>query len=383
MAWPVSARFLKAISESHTVTARAEVLDAGEVVATLDVRDGSVSMERERANRRTGNVTIVDAEGDLTPAEASDLLAPFGTEIALYRGVDFKPETPGTDVEWVPLGVFGFRETAVRDGDDGVSITCSLVDRSARVQSAKWEDWNKVALDIEISTAIIARLQDRYPQVEFDLPTTEYFTQRAFLAPGEESDPWRDLQEMAAAAGETLAFGPDGVVRYDVASTAPVRTYRNGPKASIIDLERTWSTEAAFNVVIATGESSSQVNPVRWSAEDIDPNSPTYVDGKFGRRPTFIKSPHIRNNAQAETAAYRELELRRGGAATLTWTALVDPSLDVVDTIQVERPESGTSALVAIDSLTIPLSAQGSQSGSGRIIGVAGQQADLAALMGG
>lgn len=373
MAYEVDDRAVHALRRSHRALSRAEILDVnGDVLTTLDLSAGQVTAERERANRRSGSCTIIDRYGTLTPRDAEDLLAPYGNEIALWRGWELfsgSGFSAGVNEVWVPLGVFGYREVSIRDSRDGVQMSANLTDRSARITAARWEDWVKIARDVEISTKIIELAQDRWAPVEYDLPITDYSTVRAFLSPGADSDPWKDLQDFALAAGETLAFGVDGILRYDPSDQVePVRTYTDGEEAALIDLERTMSSEGTFNVVVASSAGADVTTPVRSSVEDDDEQSPTYTGGSFGRHPTFITSPMLRTVNQCTKAAKRELDLRKGLASSITFEALVDPTLDVGDLVQVTRPASRTDVWVAIDSLTIPLAASGTMSIGGRVV---------------
>src|SRR4051812_35315225 len=102
----VSAAFLAALRQSHTISTRADVLSGGVVVATLDITDGSVEVDGNNTVRRHCSVTLVDPTGTMTPSEAGDLLSPFGNEIALYRGIGD---------ELVPLGVFGIATVDIED----------------------------------------------------------------------------------------------------------------------------------------------------------------------------------------------------------------------------------------------------------------------------
>lgn len=371
---PVSSRYLRAITRSHTVAFRADVLElGGSVLASLDIVDGNITVERERANRRTGSVTMVDRFGTLTPKVAGDLLSPYGNEIALYRGIDYNPALPGTDVELLPVGVFGFSETSIRDAPDGVTISCPLVDRSARIAAARYEDWYKVLRDVEISAAIAALLTDRWPSVTTVLPVTDFVTVRTFFAPDDQSDPWRDAQELARMAGETLAFDVYGNAAFDVEGDAQsYRTYQNGPDAVLLELERVMSAEGTYNVIVATGEGTDVAAPVRAVVSDDDPNSPTYVGGNFGRRVGYLRSPLIKTASQANRAGLAELNLRKGGAVSVTWEQLADPALDVGEVITILRDESRTAVQIQVDSLTLPLSAAGTMSLSGRVVSEVG-----------
>lgn len=363
--YPVTPRFASAVRRTHLVATLAQVTDpSGAVLAELTCESGSVSAETERTVRRTCSVTIIDPTGALTPAEANDLLAPFGNELRLWRGVRFA----ANDIELVPLGVFGFVESTVADADDGVKLSISGQDRAARISAAKFTDPYKVPRGQDVSAAITDLLQSRWSAVTIDLPPAEDVTARTFLEAGDSSDPWRDAQELALSAGYVLAFDVNGVVRYDSPTPQPVRVYTDGAEAALLSLERVMSAEATRNGVIATGEGTDLIAPVRGEAWDTDRSSPTYVDGKFGPRPAFLSSPLIVTQSQATRVAERQLDQVRGVAHSVSWGALVDAALDVGDSVQIDRPTSRTNAVVRLDSLTVPLSATDSMSAAGRVV---------------
>ncbi len=82
-----SAGFQAVVSHAHEHTALVEVVRDGAVVRTLAVHSGSVDADRSGRILRRFDCTVTDADGELTPAGIRDLLAPFGTELRLYRGV--------------------------------------------------------------------------------------------------------------------------------------------------------------------------------------------------------------------------------------------------------------------------------------------------------
>lgn len=87
--YPVSDRFLEALKSSHDIVTRVEVYDKGQKVRTLQVQDGSVEVDGRADFRRRMSCTVVDDGTDLNPGEAESLLAPYGNEVKLYRGLQY------------------------------------------------------------------------------------------------------------------------------------------------------------------------------------------------------------------------------------------------------------------------------------------------------
>lgn len=82
-----SAAFDQTVSGSHVSTARCDVIQDQKVVATLVVHSGSVTADRTAAQMRSFDIEVTDPTGTLTPEGMGALLAPFGTRLQLWRGV--------------------------------------------------------------------------------------------------------------------------------------------------------------------------------------------------------------------------------------------------------------------------------------------------------
>lgn len=102
----LSAEALAALgSHDQQVASRVEVLRDGQVVRELAVDGGSVTIAAGDGIRRRCTIELHDPDGLLTPATATDLLAPFGTELRLSRGVELPGGAPlvehiDTNTEW-------------------------------------------------------------------------------------------------------------------------------------------------------------------------------------------------------------------------------------------------------------------------------------------
>jgi hypothetical protein len=97
-----SPEFRDAVRAPHQHVARVEVLRDGAVIRTLDVHGGSVDADRSNRILRRFEATVADPTGELTPGDMRDLLAPFGTEVRLYRGARIPVITDATDVDATP-----------------------------------------------------------------------------------------------------------------------------------------------------------------------------------------------------------------------------------------------------------------------------------------
>jgi hypothetical protein len=81
-----SREFQDLVRGPHHVRSRIDVIRDDQYIRSLDAIAGAVNMDRSAKYQRRFSATVVDPDGSLTPGEMRDLLAPFGTEVRVYRG---------------------------------------------------------------------------------------------------------------------------------------------------------------------------------------------------------------------------------------------------------------------------------------------------------
>jgi len=358
--YAVSDAFRTALLDSHRIASRAEVLQGGAVVRSLDVHAGGVEVDGTAAVRRRCSVELVDHTGALTPDQAGDVLTPYGNELRLFRGVVY----PDGAEELVPLGVFLITDVAVRDKPEGVTLAVEGYDRARRVEGARFTSTTIVPAGINYAVAIRDLLRARVPTLEF-LPadatgwsqqTTRTTPQLVFQ---EQADPWRAARDMAESIGRVLYFDAAGRVVMPTepsVSTSPVAwAYVEGEDATILGLDNRWTREGVYNHVIVTGETTSATVPVRGEAYDSDPNSPTYIGGPFGDVPYFFASPLITTAGQAVEAATGILRRVSGSTELVSFPAVVNPAHEAGDVVAIVRAKSAVSDLYLLDRFNVPL----------------------------
>lgn len=354
--WPVSAAFLAAVAGDHVAAVDCQVWYDDAQVGTVQPLGGSVTVDRSRDTRRQLNgVTFADPDRLLVPTEPTSLLAPYGQQLRVFRGIDG---------ETVPLGVFRIIKVSA---DSAGTVAVEADDLSTVVRRNRWvSPWQVAAVDA--AAAVVEILTDRFAEVEHAIVATGYTVGVGVLEAGSESDPWRDAQEIARSAGYELAFGPDGVARlYLPASTAADATITYPAGSVVLSATREIDGDTAYNGVIASGESSSLAAPVSGESWDEEPSSPTYRYGPFGEAPRFLVSPFITTTDQAQSAAESMLAQVTGSAESVTWTQIVNPALDVDDVVDLTVDEVSLVARLVIDSLEIPLTADGAMSATARV----------------
>lgn len=358
----VTAAFEEAVKTSHRLATSAVVTDSAGTATTVEIIDGTVTLDQTAAVRGRCDVTIVD-DGTLglVPDSASSLLAPYGNEITLSRGVMFSDGT----TELVSLGVFGIREAEITDEAGSLMVRLTGLDRAQRLVEARFEEPYQVTSGTNVKTAIESVLGAAMA-LTTDLTATDLTTPTTLIAQ-EGDDRWAFAQSMATAVSMRLYFDGDGVlVLAPDALSTPVLTIAEGEAGVLIQASRRWTREGAFNRVIATGENTGETAPVRGVATDDNPLSPTYYFGSFGRVPRFYSSPLLATDDQAAAAAQTILNRQLGTTESVSFGALVLPQLEPGDTVRITRERSGINEDHLIDSLTLPLSATGTMTGATR-----------------
>ncbi|MGE3622010.1 MAG: hypothetical protein AB7L84_16265 [Acidimicrobiia bacterium] len=322
-------------------SARADVLLAGAQQATLTVTAGDVTEDENRAQRRLATVTTVDET--LIPSDMTSLLAPRGTELRLYR-------------DDVAVGVFRVSKpkTAAKAGQ--TVLTVEGVDRSRQISRARWEEPYPVDAGTLLHTAIAAIVEDRAPGTPTLLNPAGYVTPSPLVfGLDSQSDPWKDLVGLATAAGMSLFFDVDGVLRLRPALEDP------NPVATIVEgsgllhaVQRDLDEEQTYNGVVVTGEAPGMA-PVRAVVWDTDPLSPTYYLGPFGKVPQFYTSPLITSTEQAEAAGLEILARKLGALESVSVTCHPDATLHAGDVVRLGHAASRTDGYYIVSSLRLPL----------------------------
>lgn len=319
---------------------------------SLQLTFGSVEEDRRRDVRRTCTVDLVDPTGELTPDDATDLLAPFGNELVLRSGF-----VTSAGVETVPAGVFRFYEPDIGESDGALTIRIEGHDRAAVLQRAKLTDVYVAAADTPTEDAIADLAQLQYPQVELNLPSMGSTIPRSVHAIGD--DPWKIMREWARVAGFELFFDAAGVLtaaRPAGLDSDPTVTFAGGTGAVLLNASRRISTAAdVYNGVVVEAEGTSLALPIVAQVWDEDPSSPMYSgfpdslgNTPFGAVAKPIRSSLVRSQSQAEQLAQAEFDKLAGAVESIRWAQLSNPAVEAGDVAQVDEPIAGLDEMVVL-----------------------------------
>jgi hypothetical protein len=355
--WNLSDAARANLATVHTIDVRAVVTSPTFGTRRLPIVDGVVEVDSGSQVRRTATIVT---DPNLWPVSPNDLLAPFGATCRIDRGVVI----PGQDEpEWVPQGLFHLNKNRrTRSASSTSAPTISLVDPSQRVAEARFEAPTQTLAGAtyvaEITRFIREVLGATWPVIDLTgspavCPVMDIARER-----------WSDgIEKLADGLAAEVFFDPMGqaVIRpQPKLSDAPVWYARTGPGGNILETDEEWNRDDVWNVWVVNGVRADGTPPVSATVADLDPNSPTYVNGPFGRKPRYYTTPLATTAGQCTTIGQAMLARYTGRGCQVGLNLFVNPALDSGDVIEVEDDELGR-ALHIIDKLSVPLTAEGQQ----------------------
>lgn len=353
---PVSARFLDTLRGSHEFVARARVCAPGQSGTSptgtqIAILGGDVTLDGTADIRGT---LSLDTDGNgMWPSRSTDLLAPFGNEIFVERGVRYGDGTS----EYVSLGYYRIGTPDQDSAPDGpISLSCS--DRMAGIIDGRVTAPRQYPAGTIVGTLVSTLVNEIYPYATVEWDDTTYLaaTGRALVL---EEDRYAFLNDLITSYGKVWFWDYRGVLTIKTApdSSVPLYVVDAGLNGVLVQASRTLTRDGLYNAVVATGDGMDTTAPVRGTAYDANPGSPTYWFGGFGQVPRFYSSPFITTDAQALNAA-REL-LRRGLGLpySVSFQSIPNPALEPDDPVQVVYGPSVAPETHVIEQITIPLTA--------------------------
>jgi len=324
----------------------------------MGLTGGSVSLDGTAQVRGSCDLTFAD-DGSLglVPTDSDSLLAPFGNEIRIWRGILL----PDGWEQLVSIGIFRIQtSTPNEDGGGGFTISVSGFDRAQQIQEADF----LVARTIASGSGLFDTVKQIILEVDVDA-VFNFPDDSTKLLPkidiSEGDDRWQWCQDVVAAIGMDLYLNGDG--EYTI---RPIPTLEDDPVAEMVEgdgglltsASPSWTREGGFNGVVYTGNNPNDSgDPPRGQALDTDVNSPTYWYGKYGQVPVFEQSEFLIDDTQAQTAAQGKLNKEKGVHKSINFGGVIDPTLEPDDVIYIKRTKIGIDENHILDSYTIPLDA--------------------------
>lgn len=352
---PVTDAFLRSLRGSHRMCARATVVSGfptgvSPVGDTIPVESGDVQYDASAKIRANLDLAI---PGEYWPDTPDALVNPYGTEVFIERGIVLG----GGAREWVSQGYYRI-ESVEQDDATGGLVRLSGKDRMAGIIDARLEAPIQFGPATAVSTVFDTLVLDVYPTatIEFD------FDAGATTFPGNhiaEEDRHGFLDDIVRALGKVWFWDYRGVLRVEdpPAPGLSVWDVNAGEGGVLVAMSRERTREGIYNAVVAHGEAPGTNTVVRAVARDMNPASPTYWLGAFGKVPRYYSSPFITTVTQASTAAASLLTRTLGLPYAIDFQAVANPALEPLDPVLVTYSSRKKAELHVIEKLTIPLTA--------------------------
>lgn len=317
-----------------------------------------------------GNMSIVtegvDAERSnqsLFPRRPGDLLSIYGHEVFIRRGVRVSDDV----TLWSSMGYFRI-EDVDQGGHSRANITLSGGDRMAGIIEARPLQPIEYPPTATVGFVVAQLVGEVYPNAAIVFDDEDLVFTNLGRTLVVEDNRYAALKEIAEAFGKIFYWDGSGALRFTDTPDEEIPRWivKAGEQGVLVDSSRRISRHGIYNAVAATGEAGeTNVNPVRAVAFDMGETSPTRWGGPFGRVPRFYSSPLIRTAPQAASAATSILRRHLGAPYSVDFGTIPNPALRPWDPIRVIQ-EDGTRDLHIVDSVTVPLVATATMTGTTR-----------------
>jgi hypothetical protein len=321
----------EALAGPHPVYTRVEVwLDGVEQLHSLPIIGGNVRASLQSRVTRNLDLTVGP---EWFPESADDLLAPFGTELRVFRGVALGGVTNHPSLVWP---VFRGPIDTIR-WETGGACTIAAFDLAGDVASSHFLAPLSVSAGDRLHTRYREFVSEARDDAEFDTFT---LPDRVLPSLTWDVDRGKALDDLAGTAGGfwyALADGTftlrevpwvysDGVVDLDLGPDNPLLR-----SAGIA-----YSREDVYNMIVARAERTDGSAPARYVTRVTDPASPIRFDGPYGRRVLHHSVQGAGNAAGLQLAA--ETLKQRSQALAETWTATITayPPLELGDLLHLD-----------------------------------------------
>ena len=359
------------VRSSHIVTARA-VATNGATSLTIPILEGSIQVDARSNVRRTLSLQTVDLDGTLTPTSMAHPLAPFGSEITVWRSAT-DPAT-GTTYE-IQQGVFRITSTELTTDDMGTRIAIQASDRAAFVAAQSLS--TSISLSSGVTTgAAITQILNALPSPIKNWARGSFSSSYTIDLKGLVAgvDLWQAIVDLSMAEGREVYYDTGGTIQQaviptlpTVGSITPTWSYLEDATNVVLSVKKTLDGNNVSNGVLLIGSGTDLTSGARGEAYDTNLSSPTQVQF-FGKRVVRMDSSYVKTPAQATAVAAKLLNLYIG--QPVEFEMIPNPAMDVRDLVQIQSTRLGMNLLIVVDGFTLPLAPGATMSVSGRALTV-------------
>lgn len=283
----------------------------------------------------------------LTPREFTARLAPFGQEVTpqlTIRAGDFAEtiQAGRFRIVDVPSARDETLQYQTRVITTGSWVRLSLLDQLEAVREAGFTKPEKPVHTTdawqELARLTGMRIVRSGPTVAVPASITYELTDGGRL---------KAVRELATALGGTPYVRADGALTVlpDGLATS-VRRFKVGEASTLLGLEYAMSSDGVKNEIVGIFE-DEQRNPIVVPPAQIT-DGPLSVNGPFGHRTRYYASPFVKTQAQALTALAKILaQSSQMKAFRVPVSAVLDPRIEVGDTVELEQAEHTYTGVVA------------------------------------
>ena len=352
-----SASFFATLRGSHRMVSRARIVQPWQVGTDPTGTEILIESGDVQSDITADITSTLDLTASFPwPSTAAGLGTPYGQEVFVERGVVY-----GNNIsEYVGLGYFRINDISQDDAPNGL-ITITAEDRMANIRDAKPLAPVQFAAGVSVKSVIDSVVGEVMPGVPvvYDFDATAELLATSHIL---EEDRLKFLQDLTSSYGKVMFFDYAGRLQIRDApdpAKASVYTVNHGAYGVLISMARSRSRNGVYNGVVATGEAAGELPPVRGVALDLEPTSPTYWNGTFGKVPKFFSSTFLSDDAQAYNAARAMLLKATGLPYTVDLGMVPNPALEAGDVVTVTYSDRDNPETHIVDRINYALDPTG------------------------
>lgn len=344
----VSSRFLTTLTGSHNAAFRARVCTTFQTGTDPDgieipVVGGDVIQASTADVRSTLDLTTIWE----WPRNAAGLLAPYGNEVFVERGLEYG----NGQREWVGLGYHRINNPDQDDAPKG-PIQLTATDRMSGIIDARFLTPRQFGAAMTRGDLVRLLITEVYPAATISWDDNAVRDGQVGRAITADRDRFGTLKDLCTSLGKVGYWRYDGVFRVETppaVTGTPSWTVKPGKGGVLVKLSRSITREGIYNVVVSSGEATDTSPPVWAAVADLSPSSPTRYGGRFGIVPRFYTSPFLTTTDQCRLASEVLLRKSLGLPYSVNLQAIANAALEPDDLLRV-----GAEKHIA-DVVTIPL----------------------------
>lgn len=345
-----TALYRAALKGPHKRYTLLDVFQGGVQVASisdLDFSAGSVTANLTSRVTRSASLTFSDRD---FPGDVSAILSPYASVIRISTGIQYP------DGLWEVFPVFTGRVyTPVRQADGTVTVRAD--DRAADVVAYRFESPQNVGTSVTVLTEIQRLITQAVPEATFGTSDVTDQTSPALTWDEDRGQALDDLADVLQGRWYSLGNG-DFVVRlFPYALGSVVSEIHDGADGLLSTANRTLTRDGVVNSVTVVAERMDGTAPIRVTARNTDPSSPTMFGDLYGRVSQVIKVQTPLTSTAAQALATQQLGAQSALSEQWSVQMVPDATLEPGDTVRLSY--RGQSADQVIDSITYPLTTDG------------------------